>query len=52
MLKSSFVAMTSHEFRTPLTAISSLLTVAALPERLSEEKQQAHLHRINRLFNG
>lgn len=47
MLKSSFVAMTSHEFRTPLTAISSSTDLLQrYRNRLSEEKQQAHLHRI------
>ncbi|AFZ17051.1 PAS domain S-box protein [Allocoleopsis franciscana] len=47
MLKSSFVAMTSHEFRTPLTAISSSTDLLErYRNRLSEEKQQAHLHRI------
>jgi PAS domain S-box-containing protein len=47
MLKSSFVAMTSHEFRTPLTAISSSTDLLQrYRSRLSEEKQQTHLHRI------
>ncbi|MBD2130491.1 PAS domain S-box protein [Microcoleus sp. ZQ-A2] len=47
ILKSSFVAMTSHEFRTPLTAISSSTDLLQrYRNRLSEEKQQAHLHRI------
>jgi PAS domain S-box-containing protein len=47
MLKSSFVAMTSHEFRTPLTAISSSTDLLQrYRNRFSQEKQQTHLHRI------
>ncbi|HEY9727359.1 MAG TPA: ATP-binding protein [Chroococcales cyanobacterium] len=46
-LKSRFVSMTSHEFRTPLTTIQSS---AELLERYShkwgEEKKLTHLHRI------
>jgi signal transduction histidine kinase len=46
-LKSQFISIPSHEFRTPLTTIS---TSAELLERyrhrLSEEKQLTHLHRI------
>jgi PAS domain S-box-containing protein len=46
-VKSSFVAMTSHEFRTPLTAISSSTDLLErYQNRLSPEKQQAHLYRI------
>jgi PAS domain S-box-containing protein len=45
--KSSFVAMTSHEFRTPLTTIrSSTDLLERYRNRLSEDKQQTHLHRI------
>jgi len=46
-LKSRFVSMTSHEFRTPL---STILTSAELLEiyrhSFSEDKQLKHLHRI------
>ncbi len=46
-VKSSFVAMTSHEFRTPLTTIgSSTDMLERYRSRLSDEKQQIHLHRI------
>jgi PAS domain S-box-containing protein len=46
-VKSSFVAMTSHEFRTPLTTIrSSTDLLERYRNRLSEDKQQTHLHRI------
>ncbi len=46
-LKSGFVAMASHEFRTPLATI---LSSAQLAERLmsrSHEKAEKHLHRID-----
>ncbi|WP_052754450.1 PAS domain S-box protein [Calothrix sp. 336/3] len=46
-LKSRFVSMTSHEFRTPL---STILTSAEILEhyrhQLSEERQVNHIHRI------
>jgi signal transduction histidine kinase len=46
-LKSRWVAMTSHEFRTPLTAVqSSAEMVERYRQRFSEEQQQTHLHRI------
>lgn len=46
-LKSRFVSMVSHEFRTPLTTIRSSSEFLKLyKERLSEEKQQHHLQRI------
>jgi PAS domain S-box-containing protein len=46
-LKSSFVAMTSHEFRTPLTAIqASAEMLERYRQRLPEEKQRNHFHRI------
>jgi PAS domain S-box-containing protein len=46
-LKSSFVAMTSHEFRTPLTTIqASTEMLERYQQRLSEEKQRNHFHRI------
>lgn len=47
-LKSSFVAMTSHEFRTPLTTIqASTEMLERYRQRLSEEKQRNHFHRIS-----
>jgi PAS domain S-box-containing protein len=46
-LKSSFVAMTSHEFRTPLSTIqSSAELLERYQQRLSPEKQLTHLQRI------
>ena len=48
-LKTNFVAMTSHEFRTPLTTIqSSAELLEHYNERLSQEKQHIHLQRISR----
>lgn len=47
-LKSSFVGMTSHEFRTPLTTIqSSVELLERYGNKWSQEKQQTHLHRIS-----
>lgn len=46
-LKSRFVAMASHEFRTPLAAISSSLSlVSKYAELGNAEKQQHHIQRI------
>ncbi len=46
-LKSRFVSMTSHEFRSPLTTIqSSAELLERYRHRFSEEKQLTHLHRI------
>lgn len=48
-LKTNFVAMTSHEFRTPLTTIqSSAELLEHYYHRLSQEKQHIHLQRISR----
>ncbi|MGQ4647934.1 ATP-binding protein [Lyngbya aestuarii] len=51
-LKSRFVAVTSHEFRTPLTIIlSSAGILERYRQRLSEEKQLTHLWRIQRVVD-
>ena len=47
-LKSRFVSMVSHEFRTPLATIqSSNGLLRDYGDRLSEEKKHFHLNRIN-----
>lgn len=46
-VKSGFIAMTSHEFRNPLTTIrSSTELLERYHNKLSQEKQRTHLHRI------
>ncbi len=46
-LKSRFISISSHEFRTPLTTISSSAELLErYRDRYSEEKQLTHLHRI------
>lgn len=46
-LKTRFVSMTSHEFRTPLTTIlSSTELLEKYNKKLSDEKKTQHLHRI------
>jgi PAS domain S-box-containing protein len=48
-LKSTFVSMVSHEFRTPLSAIlSSAEMLEDFYDRLSEEKRQAYFQLIRR----
>jgi PAS domain S-box-containing protein len=46
-LKSNFIAIASHQFRTPLTTIaSSAELLERYRDRFSHEKQQTHLSRI------
>ena len=48
-LKSRFVSMASHEFRTPLTSAMNSLTLLSkyIFVEGSEDKQERHVHRIN-----
>ena len=47
--KSRFIAMTSHDIRTPLTTIqSSVDLLKRYPEQLSSSRRQEHLDRISR----
>jgi len=46
-LKSRFISIVSHEFRTPLTSISSSAQLLECYfDRLTEEKKRVHLHKI------
>ena len=46
-LRSRFISMASHEFRTPLAIISSSVSIVdKYSQRLSDEKKQQHFQRI------
>ncbi|WP_413172257.1 ATP-binding protein [Anabaena azotica] len=48
-LKSRFISMASHEFRTPLAIISSSSGILqSFSDRLSEEKKQEHLRTVQK----